>query len=129
MKNLFSCLLGITLLVIGGCTDDFDTPNDTPQFEYSPSYGVKFVDQNKAIKAHEQLFESFDLKMKSTSGEECDYPDYYGGCYIDENQKLVVYVKDVPSLRSSSIDLNNDVIEKKTCTYSYNELVKIHQAD
>lgn len=127
MKNLFFCLFGITLLVIGGCTDDFDTPNDTPQFEYSPSYGVKFVDQNKAINAHKQLFESFDLKMKSTSGEGCEYPDYYGGCYIDENQKLVVYVKDVPSLRSSSIDLNNDVIEKKTCTYSYNELIKIQK--
>lgn len=48
------------------------------------------------------------------------YPDYYGGSYINNEGKLVVYIKEgfaVPELLST-----DDDIVYENCDYSYNEL-------
>lgn len=75
--------------------------------------------QEEASAAYDELMNSFP-QSKSTGDRV--YPDYYGGAYINDEGRLVVYVTDLnkaPSLMS--VDDNNAIIYQE-CEYSYNEL-------
>ena len=49
------------------------------------------------------------------------YPDYYGGAYINDNHELVLYVAEGTEMVSPFSDGNGVIVE--TVSYSYNELV------
>lgn len=75
--------------------------------------------QEDAYAAYEELINSFP--QSKTTGKKL-YPDYYGGSYINDEGKLVIYVTDnsaVPML------FNNDNVIYEICNYSYNELTNI----
>ena len=84
------------------------------------SYGL--VD----LSAYDGNDDTFVGKSQLTSA---DYPDYYGGAYIDHNGKLVVLV-------TQPVDECKRIIEKianeenfivKNCQYSYKELLTIKE--
>lgn len=117
-----------TLLVLASCTNEFDdivAPSDV-QLEYSPSYGVEFVDQREAVQAFQKLQEGLSDGMTTKSSEEQTYPDYYGGCYIDENNQLVVYVvSDTTQAKARVLSMTDNAVITKVGQYSYNELKRI----
>ena len=63
------------------------------------------------------------------------YPDYYGGMYINDNQRLVVQIvnNNVPALTNSSYQtynniMNDDNVVIEYVNYSYNELNNINDS-
>lgn len=89
------------------------------------SYAEDCSVQEDGMAAYENLV-AF-LGTKPISDQEQKYPDYYGGSYINENGKLVVYVTDGAAEQAIEIlaeSLGNGT-EYKECNYSFNELHSI----
>lgn len=75
--------------------------------------------QSDALGKFMEIAESWSAS-KSASESSAQYPDYYGGSYINDNNELVIYLTDdtteIPALLS-----DEDVIIDYV-SYSYNEL-------
>lgn len=85
--------------------------------EASETETVDVAIQENASNAYDELMSSFPASR--ATGEKI-YPDHYGGSYINNEGKLVVYIKEgfaVPELLST-----DDDIVYENCDYSYNEL-------
>jgi streptogrisin B len=110
IKNIFLVIAFIFLLFM---------PNQA-------AYASEAVDvsvQESAYHAYESLMTLFTLQGGT---EDKSYPDYYGGSYINDDGKLVVYVKngqDNPSFSFKGVP--EGTIIYKECDYSYSELVVI----
>ena len=124
MKKFF--LLFFIGVIIVSCSDDYsivssvDNNNPLKMLEaYASSHFV-------AMLAYQSLMEvCLNGKTRAVS---TDYPSYYGGAYINENNKLIVYSTDL-SFNSDIYKLtgtNNIMIEQ--CTYSYSELTNVMEA-
>ena len=115
-------LLAVSMLVTMSCSDKLDEPIINAGLSgEDTSLNVEFVDQNLALESYKSLISSFEnSKTKSVNG---DFPDYYGGCYIDDNANLVVYVTNDSLKTKSSLPISNDAnVIIKSCDYSFNEL-------
>lgn len=112
----------VILLFIGfgviSCSSD-----DTISVESSEQV-VKSISDRKtqAREAGQRLLESFEKTRGSSLN---DYPDYYGGGYINEDGKLVVFIKGELSTIQETVSrsvANDDVVTYAQATYSYKEL-------
>lgn len=124
MKNLLSkkIVLALSMLITMSCSDKLDEPVSNGGLNGEDHLSqIEFVDQNLALESCENLMALF--KSSKTKSVNSDYPDYYGGCYIDENANLVVYVtNDSVKTKSSLLNVNDPNIIIKSCDYSFNEL-------
>lgn len=77
--------------------------------------------QENAVAAYDEMLDSFGRTYSDT--EEIVYPDSYGGAYINESGKLVVYLTD-DSARPAALSGYDDVIYQ-LCDYSYNDLLSV----
>lgn len=129
MKKKLFLLLMVVPFFIPSCSDDIidnlNTKNE--KVENSSMIDVKLVDQSKALDAFDRLISSFQ-SGRTKSNSNVNYPEYYGGCYINENQELVVYVTGDTIQGRSTIftTTGTDDCITKSCTYSYNELLEIN---
>lgn len=120
MKKL---LISLILLLVFGLAVSSCSSDDVLQKENNE---LPSVIRKNSIKAHEvgmKLLESFGM-TKTRSLSASDYPDYYGGSYINEDGKLVVFLKgEVENTMTTLIKLigDNDVLYIKG-NYSYTEL-------
>lgn len=126
MKRYLNYLLIISLtLFVCQCDNGIEEvpTSNHAKFEYSPSYGVEFVDQHEAVEAYEKLMRGLVGSEINTRSLNSDYPDYYGGCYIDENNQLVVYtIGDSVQGRSSILGMTGDGVITKRGKYSFKTL-------
>ena len=112
MKKL---LLPLTILLFFGLVVSSCSSDDVLQRENN--------EQPKAREAGIRLLESFGM-TKTRSLSTSDYPDYYGGSYINGDGKLVVFLKgEIESTKATLIRLigENDIIYTQG-NYSYTEL-------
>lgn len=127
MKNLlFPILVMFTIFSMASCTDEiFDTSdNVNSRTKNSPSVGIEYINQRQAIESYKKIMLSFNKNKKNA--ETSVYPDYYGGCYIDENANLVVYVMgDIAMTRTSLVNVAGENIITKSCKYSFKTLNEI----
>lgn len=80
-----------------------------------------FAFEDIGVAQSEALGKFMEISAKwDNSGNSSQYPDYYGGSYINNNNELVIYITDdtenIPSF------LNDDDIILQSVPYSYNEL-------
>ena len=126
-KLLFKCSVLAVVFMMAGCSDVMD--DVSPQnlsFENSPTYGVKYVDQQQALDAYHNLMEGMTGGQIQTKSSEINYPDYYGGCYIDENNKLVVYtIGDIVQTKSAVVSMAGSDVIIKSGKYSFQMLSDI----
>lgn len=89
MKKLFLSLSIFLLIgsVITSCTSD-----DIISDEYSAPTDISVNKQAGAREIGEKLLDSFGISATRSSNDN-EYPDYYGGGYINKEGKLVVFVK------------------------------------
>lgn len=120
MKNI---LLSLVILLVFGLAVSSCSSDDVLQKENNEQ---PIVIRKSSTKAHEvgmRLLESFGM-TRTRSLSVNDYPDYYGGSYINEDGKLVVFLKgEVKNAKATLIKLigDNDIIYIKG-NYSYTEL-------
>lgn len=130
MKNRYLKLFSlVSILCLASCSSE-----DIYQDINMPDKNIEPIEKDGNTQSssllYDKLIESFHLSplLRSESSEDIQYPEYYGGAYIDDNNKLVVYItEDIKTnLKSSltSIMNNQDVVIKKG-KYSYNRLNEI----
>lgn len=79
----------------------------------------KIERQNLAIEAYEKLLEYFD-----TEGfKDGEYPDYYGGAYINDSEELVIMLVEGKSETITKLSSIADNLKVEKVKYSYNEIM------
>lgn len=72
--------------------------------------------EDEANEKYNVLLKKWSLNPEHYTDENCDFPDFYGGCYINENKDFVIKVtacdKEVISYFGALIDLENVSFEK-----------------
>lgn len=117
-KRLFFILALASFFAISSCSsDDFIQEDSTEQV-------VNNSDKNaKAREAGKKILDSFGM-TRSQSLNDDGYPDYYGGGYINDNGKLVVYIKG--DIEANTVKLSKGVKDDAVVyiqgNYSYKEL-------
>ena len=79
--------------------------------------------EEKALETHAKLVEGF--KQSATRGAASIYPDYYGGCFINDQKQLVVLTTNESGQVQMMSMANADNLVFKTCEYSYNYLNQV----
>lgn len=83
--------------------------------------------QEVASNLYDQLMSSFPAITNDNDEIEIEYPDNYGGCYINDDGKLVVYQKkNAKDIDSCFLDNDENVIYEEV-PYSYNDLLCIKE--
>lgn len=123
MKKLLLPLIVLLFfgLVVSSCSSD-----DVLQKANNELPSITRKDNAKAHEVGIRLLKSFGM-TKTRSLSISDYPDYYGGSYINEDGKLVIFLKgEMENTKATLIKLigDNDVIYIKG-SYSYTELNNI----
>lgn len=122
-KIICSFFVLLFICMVTSCSDDFEKVSSNER--QSPKTIDVCVEadaspQLNAMLAFQKITDAF-LKDKTRSSS-FDYPSYYGGAYINEYNKLVVYTTNL-SASSDIIRLaSTDDIVIKQCSYSYKEL-------
>jgi hypothetical protein len=119
-KFLFYVALFGTLF-ISSCSDDL--PVSEPDVVEN---GI--VSADISFRKAQDLFDSF--RPKVTRGEESrliEYPENYGGCYIDEEGELHVYITTdfVQTQNDFKTVIGMDGVKYEKCLYSRNELMNL----
>lgn len=128
MKHrLLNAWLLIAIAIFTACSEDDlqdSSVMDEPKFKTNISFIEQSIDhQKEAVDSYREMLTSFgQTKTKSMASGE--YPDYYGGSYINEDGKLVVFV--LGDIHKGKAKLNsitsNDEIITKPADYSFNLL-------
>ncbi len=125
MKRLKSKITILVALIFSFVIFSCDRDDDFPIYE-SPSEQINGIvlDQEEACQNYSDLLNWMNLSTRSgISGY--FYPEYYGGAYINEENRLVVKIRQEPNYTRAIADLSaylgkNVVYEP--CNYSYNYL-------
>lgn len=83
--------------------------------------------EEKSTNLHDKLMSSFNPNWESEEPAPNDYPEYYGGSFIDNNGKFVVCVVGNPAQYRSQIAavIGSDDFLTESCTYSYREMMQV----
>lgn len=83
--------------------------------------------EDKSTDLHNKLMSSFNPNWEVEEPAPADYPEYYGGSFIDNDGKFVVCVVGNPTQHRSTIAsiLGTDDFLTETCTYSYREMMQV----
>lgn len=129
MKN--TVFVGVSLLLLSfmiSCSDRImDEPDQRRMYiENSPTAGVLETRQAEAISSYEKLLGSFNTGLtKSISTS--DYPDFFGGAYVNDIGDLVINTTgDSVDARTMILDrIDSKNIITKQCKYPYKTLLAI----
>ena len=131
-NNLFLSFLIISTIIVS-CNNDFVVDEDptvpqTRTHETKVSPDVAFP--MKANVTFNKLLDSFNNKVSRSDNQEQEYPDYYGGAFINDQGKLTVNVYqpngNIRATTLQSLTQDNNIIVQP-CDYSYNYLLGLMQ--
>lgn len=127
MKKKFMYLFLIAFLAVS-CNEELSVSNDSGQLsKENVEATLNSDDQSDALDALHDLHNYYGFKTKSSQGGKVvNYPDYYGGCYLDGNI-LVVYIKEGTENLPSILTDNPHIILKEG-KYSYSYLYDVMEA-
>lgn len=118
MKKYCSLLLLICgILTFYSCSKEIDNSSEA---ENRISLNAETLLSN--------LMKSFNMEVRSNSNGQSIYPDYYGGCYLDESKNLVILVTgNDSSLHEEDLILRcgGNGFNMKLCKHSYNYLTSL----
>lgn len=86
-----------------------------------------YVKQKQSIEIYNQLLDFLQANTISSEDDEKQYPDYYGGAYIDDNGELVVLIKDINNIENATLAFSSksNFIHYQNCDVSYNEILDV----
>ena len=124
-RNIQSAFILIAFLSISfACNQpakksESDTQSQTKTTAQTP--------EEKSTGLHDKLMSSFNPNWENEEPAPTDYPEYYGGSFIDNDGKFVVCVVGNPAQHRSKIAaiLETDDFLTETCTYSYREMMDV----
>lgn len=89
----------------------------------------KKLDEKSISKYTKNLNSSFESFSITRSLVYETYPDYYGGCFVDDNRNIVILSKeDNEKVRQDLVQrLGTDNFLIRLCAYSYNELKDVYR--
>lgn len=120
-RILFFALVLASMFAISSCSSEDMIPEENTEQASAP-----FDKKAEAREAGKRLLESFGM-TRSHLLSDSEYPDFYGGGYINNDGKLVVYIKEDIFNGSNTITraIEDDAIIYVKGNYSYKELKNI----
>lgn len=127
-----SLFLSATLLLIVACTSeeisiDMDTVHaESESFMNRDEMYRIAEEQSVAYNHYQRIMELMGTQTRDGSSQsEIVYPNYYGGAYINDDNKLVMLVKKEFATTRAACDLMSQIDDEVViteCEYSYSEL-------
>ena len=133
MKKLYLLCSVLSVFLLFSCSDEknFNEQTDNKTQKEVLFKGKELTSRN-AVKTFRKVVDSFsqneDGKTKSVGIKAINYPDYYGGAYVDDENRLVILVKkryrnQLPKMiKSLERDSTVRVVD---CDYSFATLLDI----
>lgn len=122
MKRIY-CLIGLLVLIpmeLISCSENEVLTEVNAQSE--PALQVNT--EEKALETHAKLIAGF--KQAAARGATSIYPDYYGGCFINDQKQLVVLAtNESGQAQIKSMTENAGNLVFKPCKFSYNYLNQV----
>lgn len=99
--------------------EDLSTQSETGFVSNSPTW--------QSTKYYESLMEHFSANWKVEEPSPSDYPEYFGGAFIDNDGGFVVcIVGDEDTYRVEIADIiGSDNFKTESCRYSYREMMEV----
>lgn len=119
-KILFFSILSLTCSVSESCSSD----NLSIQNDNTTNLQQTFSNRNgeaEALAAWNKLKGTFGYSRTAT--DSIEYPDYYGGSYVEDG-KLIVHIVKGHNEKATQLLSSDSIFVVKECEYSYNELLK-----
>lgn len=131
-KVLFLSLWAVSTIIVS-CNNDsvVDEVPSMPQPRTSETTFSPDVTFNMSANiTYNKLLDSFNNKVSRSGNQEQEYPDYYGGAFINDQNNLTVYIYqpngNVRTSALQSLTQDNNIVTKP-CDYSYNYLLGLMQ--
>ncbi|MDO5522826.1 MAG: hypothetical protein Q4G48_02130 [Bacteroidia bacterium] len=126
-KNLFAILLAGILMTGAACTTRSGQSGQSEATDTINPNTMIGVTELLSENLHDKLMSSFNPNWEIEEPAPTDYPEYYGGSFIDNDGKFVVCVVGNSAqhrLTLASI-LGTDDFLTESCTYSYREMMQV----
>lgn len=83
--------------------------------------------QEQALALHDKLMASFNPKWETQEPAPSDYPEYYAGAFIDNDNRFVVQVVGNTEAHRATLTkiLGSNDFLMESCTYSYRQLMTV----
>lgn len=123
MRKHLRQVLATALSALILCTLLFATGTAAQDATFAGQTSTDVPMQESAYNAYMGLLDFFSTTPAENTGSDTpQYPDYYGGSYINENDQLVICVSDNSTLPTQLFNSLPDNYIIEYVTYSYNEL-------
>ena len=119
--------VAIGLFTTYSCDNGTDLAEDSSNKAKLGKVGIQDASiQEQAYADYLELLKSLNVST-TRSISATDFPEYYGGCYVNDEGKLVVLVKEGESepIRQLSQATRSSSMIYETCQYSFNELQQV----
>ncbi len=131
IKRMIASLLSMILLLSSCAFSTTALENDIDNIFANMEYDNEFyITQNESVKVYNEMLEAFSRESNQTyslssknTGQ--NYPEYYGGAYIDEKGELVVLVTEKTNTINSKVRQatgSSSIVTTELCNVSYNEM-------
>ena len=129
-----SVFLFATLLSVIACTSEDVCMNTEMQTEYEDAISNNEMyriakEQSAAYNHYQHIMELMGAQTRNGILDDVVvYPDYYGGAYINDDNKLVMLVKEEFATTRAASNLTSQISDEvivDECEYSYNELQEV----
>ena len=125
-NNILHLFLLLTMMLVVSCSDNLLSDIDNMNSEEILTSDFSTNEKNSLIQGANLLGSFSIMSTRSVNKEDYDYPDYYGGSYVDDQGKLVVLVSsdNIEKYRQNFVrrTQSNEII-LKSCEYSFKDLL------
>lgn len=117
-------VLIIIFLLLAACKQQKSDSNSKTEIEATESYGVN---ESESMQMYSKLMSSFHPDWENQDPAPEDYPEYFGGAFIDHDGKLVVCIVGDDESQKSTVEkiVGSDNFITESCTYSYREMMQV----
>ena len=131
IKRMIASLLSMILILSSCAFSTTALENDIDNIFANIEYDNEFyITQNESVKVYNEMLEAFSRESNQTyslssknTGQ--NYPEYYGGAFVDDNGELVVLVTEITNSVNKEIYQVTDgssQVSTELCEVSYNEM-------
>ena len=130
MRYRYKLIENSDCILLPSCSNDYQPFADEQAKGLEPGvvFHSKVLHSENARVTYDSL-KSFIQRTHTRTSANSEYPDYYGGCYVDSEGNLVVLYKhknvNLQRIQSLQAAVGKSAAKLESCDFSYNELLEV----
>lgn len=111
-------------VLFASCKQQKSDSNSKTKIQQADNYGEN---ESESMQMYSKLMSSFNPDWENQDPAPEDYPEYFGGAFIDHDGKLVVCIVGNAESQKNIVEniVGSDDFITESCTYSYREMMQV----